>query len=262
MTFSPAQFTATIDEINRGLDDLSVKIGEVPAAANAALAHWYVPDPVKDVIRWCAERITTLATWIWDKIKETLHGAAAPVLFFSYAFDWQDVRGVATNVAGRLKPDLMPAASSWTGEAATAYRSVIKPQGDAAARLGVLADKTATALVISAGAGLAFYVAMAAILVKFIAAMITVIAAFGSVAFSWAGAVLIVEEAAVNSAAIWAAIALLTAALGVQAEGLVTLHGEAGDHSAFPNGNWPNPTTDRYDDATVTDGDADWSLNE
>lgn len=55
------------------------------------------------------------------------------------------------------------------------------------------------------------------------------------------------------------ATALVTS-LGTQAAQLVTLHGEAADRTAFPRGAWPNPTTGRYDDATVTDGDTDWSL--
>src|SRR5262249_62359097 len=126
----------------------------------------------------------------------------------------------------------------------------------AANKIASISDKTATALQICAAAGLAFYVAIGAILVKFIAAMVTAIAAFGSAVFSWAGAALIVEEAGVNSGLIWAAIGALTAALGTQAQQLIGLHGEAVDNSFFPGGRWPNPVTGSFSDATVTDGDA------
>jgi hypothetical protein len=78
--------------------------------------------------------------------------------------------------------------------------------------------------------------------------------------FSWAGAAIIVEEAGVNSALIWAAIGSLTAALATQAPQLISLHGEAIDNSFFPGGHWPDPVTSAFSDATVTDGDADWSL--
>lgn len=260
MGFDEAQFNEIVRQINNGMDDLSTKIGEVPAAANAAMDHWYIPGFVKDAIKWCAEKICDLATWIWNKIKECLKGVAAPVYFFKYAFDWQDVRSTATGVQGQLKPEAMPAVNSWTGSAATAYKGIITPQGTAAGKIGTIADKTATALTVCAVAGLAFYVALAAILVKFIAAMVAAIAAFGSAVFSWAGAAIVVEEAGVNSGLIWAAIATLTAALGSQASQLVTLHGEARDNSVFPGGKWPNPTTGSYSDGTVTDGDADWSL--
>jgi hypothetical protein len=261
MGFSESQFNEVIAKINKGMDELGRKIEEVPNAANAAMAHWYVPAPVKDAIKWSAEKITALAVWIYDKIKECLKGIAAPVYFFSYAFDWQDIRGIANGVTGQLKPEAMPAVSSWSGSASVAYKSQIKPQGDAAGKIAVISDKTATALQICAGVGLTFYVALAVILVKFIAAMATCIAAFASAVFSWAGAALIVEEAGVNSALIWAAIGTLTAALGTQVQQLVTLHGEAIDNSFFPGGKWPDPTTGTFNDGTVTDGDADWSLN-
>jgi hypothetical protein len=93
---------------------------------------------------------------------------------------------------------------------------------------------------------LTFYVAIAVILVKFIVAMVAAIAAFGSGIFSWAGAALIVEEAGVNSGLIWAAIAALAAALGTQAQQLISLHGEAIDNSTFPGGHWPDPTPTAY----------------
>lgn len=260
MGFSQAQFTEAVRTLNSGLDDLSGRINAVPPAANAAMDHWYIPDFIKDAIAWCAEKIRELANWIWNKIKEVMRGVAAPVLFFTYAFDWQDIRGIANGVTGRLKAEAMPSVNSWTGSAATAYKAVIRPQGDAAGRIATISDKTATALTVCAAAGLAFYVAIGVILVKFIAAMATAIAAFGSAVFSWAGAAIIVEEAGVNSGLIWAAIAALTAALGAQAQQMVTLHGEAVDTSTFPGGTWPDPTTAAYQDGTVTDGDADWSL--
>ena len=246
MTFSDAQFQETINKLNSGMNDLSGKIAEVPPAANAAMDHWYIPGPIKDAIRWLAEKITELATWIWNKIKEVMEGIAAPVYFFEYAFDWQDIRGIANGVTGQLKPEAMPATRSWTSPAGIAYGKIIKPQGDAAGKIATISDKTATALQICAAAGLAFYVAIAVILVKFIAAMATAIAAFGSGVFSWAGAGIVVEEAGVNSGLIWAAIGALAAALGTQAQQMIGLHGEAIDNSTFPGGHWPDPVTGAY----------------
>lgn len=96
MTFSNAQFQETINKLNNGLNEPSNKIAAVPPAANAAMDHWYIPGFIKDAIRWLAEKITELATWIWNKIKEVMVGVAAPVYFFQYAFDWQDIRGIAS----------------------------------------------------------------------------------------------------------------------------------------------------------------------
>lgn len=264
MSFSEAEFNAVVQQINKGMADLSTKISQVPPAANSAMNHWYIPGYIKDAIRWLAEKIVDLAKWIWDKITEVLKGVAAPVYFFINSFEWQDVRGLATKVGGQLKPMVLTSVgNTWKGSAATAYGKVILPQGTAADRLGAVSDKVSTALQLSAAAGLVFYVAIAAILVKFIAAMVTCIAAFGSAVFSWAGAALIVEEAGVNSALIWAAIGALSAALATQVQQLVTVHGELEDITAFPGnggGHWPNATTGGYSDGTVKDGDADWSL--
>ncbi len=260
MSFSTAQFEATIDKLNSGMQDLSGKIGQVAPAANAAVNHWYIPDFVKDAIIWCAERIIELAQWIWNKIVELLKGVAAPVFMFTNSLQWQDVKGLASGVQGTLRADQLSADDHWKGSASDAYVAQIKPQADAAGKIATIADKTALALVISAAASLAFYVALGVIVIKFIAAMVVAIAAFGSAVFSWAGAALVVEEAAVNTALITAAVTTLLAALGVQAQQLTTLKGELVDASMFPGGHWPDATTGNYSDGTVTDGDADWSF--
>jgi hypothetical protein len=41
---------------------------------------------------------------------------------------------------------------------------------------------------------------------------------------------------------------------------MIDMLGEARDASAFPNGQWPRSRTEWFSDATVTDGDADWSV--
>jgi hypothetical protein len=132
--------------------------------------------------------------------------------------------------------------------------------GEAAARIGAISDKTAMALTVCAASGLAFYLALGIILVKFIVAMATAIVALGSVVFSWAGAGLLVEEAAVNTGLIIGAITTLVALLGAQATQMSVLHGEAGDGGVFSGGRWPTAVTGDFSDATVTDGTASWSI--
>ncbi|HEX2297087.1 MAG TPA: hypothetical protein VHH34_00975, partial [Pseudonocardiaceae bacterium] len=113
-------------------------------------------------------------------------------------------------------------------------------QPTAATQIETSADKIAAALNICAVAGLAFYVALGVILIKFITATIAAIAALGSVVFSWAGAALIVEEAGVNTALIITAVTTLVAVLGAQAQQMAIIEGEAVDNSAFPGGHWPD----------------------
>ena len=162
-------------------------------------------------------------------------------------------------MSGQLNPAALPAGKHWKGAAADAYSTIFPLQGGAATRIGTIADKTAVALGICAAAGLAFYLALGIILVKFIVAMVGVIIALGSVAFSWAGVALAVEEAGVNTGLIIAAVTTLTAVLAAQAQQMVTLHGEAVDASTFPDGRWPDPITGAYRDGSVQDGTANWS---
>lgn len=260
MDFSEAQLQEAVDQINEGLHDLSRKIEEVPVAAHAATDHWYIPGPVADVINWLAQEITNLAGWILDKIRDVMAGVAAPVLFFEYAFDWQDIRGVANGVTGELRPEVLVAGDRWAGSAATAYARIIAPQGNAANKIAMISDRTATALGICAGVGLTFYLAIAVILVKFIVSMSAAIAAFGTAVLSWAGAALVAEEAGVNSGLIWGAIGALTAALGTQAQQMIGLHGEAIDNATFPGGHWPDPVASSFNNGSVKDGHAGWSL--
>src|SRR5918997_1410886 len=241
MAFSEAQFQAAVDKIDSGISDLSGKINQIRPTAESAVDQWYVPEFVADAVLWLAEKAVSLAKAVWDKIVELLKGVAAPVYFFKYAFDLEDIRGLATGVSGELNPAVLPAGKHWKGAAAEAYSKIVPLQASAATRIGTIADKTALALGICAAAGLAFYLALGIILVKFIVAMVGVIVALGSVAFSWAGVALAVEEAGANTGLIIAAVTTLTAVLGTQAQQMATLHGEAGGASTFPDGRVPGP---------------------
>jgi hypothetical protein len=261
MEFSVAQYQSVIDDLSAGLSTLTEKIGEVPAAVTGATHHWYIPEPVAQALEWLGRRLMELGRWVLDKLTELLKGAAAPVTFAMAAWDWETVRGMAYGVAGHLTPTELTVDQYWHGLAADAYHDRIQPQADAAARISSMADRTATSLNVCAVSALAFYVALGVILVKFIAAFITALAAFASAVFSAAGVALIVEEAGVNTGMIVAAVGALLAVLGAQASQMVALHGEAVDPDKFPGGHWPNATPGVFSDATVMDGDAKWSLH-
>jgi hypothetical protein len=241
VAFNSAQYEAVTAKLSSGLQDLSGKLKEVGPKAESTANHWYVPSPVADALIWVANKIIELGSWILNKISEILEGVAAPVVMFSTAMDWQDsVRGAASLVAAETAPEALVAPRHWSGEAATAYTTSVKGQPTVATQIETSADKVAGALNICAVAGMAFYVAIGVILVKFIAATIAAIVALGSVVFSWAGAGIIVEEAGVNTGLIIAAVATLTAALGAQAQQMAVIEGEAQDNSAFPGGHWPD----------------------
>jgi hypothetical protein len=260
MTVSAVQYQAAVDELTGGLRDLRLHLGRVGPATTAAANNPILPPKVGQLVLSVGEKLVELGSWLLEKITELLKGAAAPGYFIAMGLDWQDVRGLASGVAGDLKPETLEVGRLWQGPAAAAYSRQIPPQVAAASRIAAVADKTATGLLVCAGAGLAFYLALAVIVTKFIVALVAAIAALGSVVFSWAGLLLVVEEAGVNTGMVIAAVSALVALLGIQAQQMVALHGEAVDAAAFPSGQWPNARADQFSDATVTDGDADWSV--
>ena len=254
------EYEAAIEEINSGLDDLSAKAAEIAPTANNILGKWYVPGFVKDAILWLAEEMLSMLQSMFDRFVELLKGAAAPVYMIMFAFDWADVKGHATGVVSGVDPGVLRASRMWTGAAAEAYEAAIVPQRTAAARIGTMSDKTIFALGAVAAAGLLFYLALGVIVVKLIVATVTAVGLLGSVVLSWAGAAIVVEEAAVNTALIIAAVSALTAAVTAGSTQMATLRGEVLDGTGFPGGRWPNAASGDFSDGTVTDGDADWSL--
>ncbi|WP_199423895.1 hypothetical protein [Actinotalea solisilvae] len=238
--FSEAQYQAVIDELNSGMAQLSGHLGRINPTIQAATNHWYIPDWVADALVACGNKLMEAGRWIVEKIGELLEGAAAPVLFFWKAYDWHSgVGGPASQVAGNTSAGALRATFDWSGDAATAYTRAVSTQPTAAAEIQAISTTMATSLGICAAAGLAFYVALGIILVKVIAATIAAIAAFGSVVFSPAGVAIIIEEAAVSGAMIWAAIGSLTALLAAQANQIVAMKGAASAGDAFPRGAWP-----------------------
>ena len=116
-------------------------------------------------------------------------------------------------------------------------------QAPAATQVAAVATTVATSLGACAVAGLAFYVALGVIVARLVTAVTVVVAALGSVAFSWAGVLLAVEEAAVTSGMVVTAVAGLTAVQGAAAVAVVNVTNAARSTAAFPHGHWPSATT-------------------
>ncbi len=246
MGFSQTEYDAVVATINSGMNDIKDKVRQVVPAAEAGVDHWYVPDVVAGVVLGLADEVVRIATTLVDKLTELLEGVAAPVLFFFDAYAWGDVKGLASDIVGDLNPDAMPSSRHWSGDAQQAYAKVLSDQAAAAMRIGAVADSTALALDLCAAAGLAFYLALGAIVAQFVVALVGVVAAFASVAFSWTGVVLAFGEMSISAGLIMGVAAALLTVLTAQAEAMVTLHGQVVDNSTFPRGKWPDPNTGSY----------------
>lgn len=238
--FNTATFQATIESLQTGLSDLSGHLARVGPAVRSATSIPLMPDWVKDGLVWCGEKLLEIGQAVLDKIGELLLGAAAPVAFFFRASDWhENVGGPASGVAASVNPNALRATRDWSGDAATSYSRSVAGQTTAAAAIQGVSSSMATSMVTCAVAGLAFYVAIGVILVKLIVATIAAIAALGSVVFSWAGVGIIIEEAAVNTGLIVAAVTTLVAVLGAQGNAIVQIKGAVSSGAAFPGGAWP-----------------------
>lgn len=241
-TFSPAQFQAVIDKINSGMTTVSQeKLPELKSSANTVLGQWYIPDAVKDAVKWLVDEIAHIAEAILDKVEELLKGAVAPVYLFEYAWKWGGIKGAATGVAAEITPQHVTP-DHWQGNAADAYSNAIAPQSAAATQIGSACTSTITCLTTSALAGLAFYTALGVIIFQLIASLVTAIGLIASGAFSLAGLAMVVTDAGISSGLIIAAVTTLTALLGAQAAQMAMLHSAAQDSTAFPGGHWPAAT--------------------
>jgi hypothetical protein len=258
--FSEAQYRAVVDALRAGMENLSGRLTEVSAAARAAAARPGVPPPLAAAMVAAGDHIVDVLGAVLDAIVDAVQGVGAPVLLFLNGLDWLEVKRAATQVQGVLRVDQLPVGDRWKGYAADRYAVAVRGQSDAAGRIGTIADRTATALLVCASAGLAFYAAIGYIVVKLIAAAVAAIASFGSVVFSWSGALYVLSEAGLSTAAITAFVVALTALIGSQVLQLGGLIGELSDNGVFHEGHWPSATTQAYSDATVTDGDAEWSF--
>jgi hypothetical protein len=262
MTFSVAQYETVLAKITTGVQELSGKLQDIGPAAATAADNAFIPSWVAARVVQLADELVSLGKSLLAAILDVLKFAFAPVLMFNTSFEWGDVRGVASGIASDLNETSASRAIGdyWTGQAADAYGRAVQPQADAAARISTVAKETATTLAYCASAGMAFYLAVAAVVVKFTLALIAGIAAMGTVVFSLFGVAEVITMAGVSAGELGLAAGAVITFLGFQAQQMSSLHGDANDITAFPDGHWPDGTPGRYADSTVTDGDADWSV--
>ena len=176
-------------------------------------------------------------TILIDRIGELLQNAIAPVQMALKAFSWiDDVQKPMNTLSDSIQPRNLANDDQWSGVAAKAYRRGVETQDDAARAIAGVGATMAVQLGVCAAAGLAFYIALGVIVVKFIAAMATAIAAFGTAVFSWAGLLLVVEEAAITPAMIIAAVSGLAVVLGASSNAMIQTRTSMAN---FPGANWP-----------------------
>ncbi|THA70833.1 hypothetical protein E6P78_09160 [Streptomyces sp. A0958] len=221
---------------------MSAKLDLIGPAVEKAMNHWYIPDAVAKPVIWAAKRLIELGCRIRDKVIECLKGAAAPVMFFLDAQEWQgpSIRGKVSGVAGNVAGEALKAPLTWTGEGATAYVGAVKGQPLAATQIETTSDKLATALTLCAVAGAAFYLALLAVLIKAILVMVAAAAAAATGVGAPMGFAAAVVEALTDFGIISGLVVTLAGTVTAQAGQISVAKGEANDNSAFPGGKWPS----------------------
>jgi hypothetical protein len=256
-----ARLQSAVDELRAGRERLLARVAEIEPAARAALEQARLPRWLEVRIGNIMADIARLGQQIGDKVLELLAGAAAPFMTFRWAWQWMEVRGLATGVASQMRPEFLAVDGHWKGLASEAYVRTITPQANAASRIGAVAQQTAVTLVACGTAGIALYLAVAVIVVKFIAVAIASVGIVGmGLLGALAGLAMIWADAKINLGLLLSALAAFTAFIGAQFGARVFLHGDAVDRTALPGGRWPIAGTAGFSDATVLDGDADWSV--
>lgn len=270
MNFDVATYESVMKELEQYLGKLRNSINiDIPDALDKAKDLPFIgliPGQIQ-LLEWCASTMIDVCTWLVDKLVELLKGALAPYFMYVRSRDWNEVRGVVTSTQSTLDPNNLPAIRLWKGAAQMSYMRTATTQSAAAGKLGDISDKIKTTLLVSAGAGLAFYIGIALITKQFLSALAMDIALMAA-GFTAAGGIAdFLKTAGITTAQITAAVAAIGVFVSNQATALSDLEGLASDNGTFPDGadgkpTWPDSLASTFSDASVEgDKESKWRLN-
>lgn len=243
-------------------DALGQKLGAIPNQASAAidgiinlvndvLGQWWCPSWVADWIKPIIDKLVALTKAIVNKLIELLIGFAFPIVAFFVANDWNDmVKNPVNKVAGDVSDATLHVSDYWQGNAATSYTNALKAQTDAMTEVGSIVGDLQLRLWVIAGLLITFYIAVAVVLIQWIAVMIAASAADATGIGCILGIPVQVGDTAVSGAAVAGLIAALLAVIGAELQSYTTLNGRITNSQKFPKGNWPVAVTDVLGDAT------------
>jgi hypothetical protein len=206
------------------------------------------------------ERAKRFTKQILNEIDDLLVGIQAPLLMQDYGERWLKVNAAAFKAANAVRDPRLRVGEHWTGEGASFYYDVMKPQVVAVERLAKIAELTSAACADMFDAGLTFYGAWLVATTKYLVTAAAGIVLIGTGAGAAAGIPMLLG-AVVMFAAESAAIAAYF--IGKQTKQAMALKGLADSPEGFtgPDGTWPKANEALYDDATTEDGNkSDWDL--
>lgn len=270
MNFDVATYESVMKELEQYLGNLKNSINiDIPDALRDAKSLPFIgliPGQI-ELLEWCANLMIDVCSWLIDKLVELLKGALAPYYMYVRSRDWNDVRSVVTSAQSTLDANNLPAIRLWKGAAQQSYFRTATTQSAASGKLGDISDKIKTTLLVSAGAGLAFYIGIALIVKQFLLALAIDIGLMAA-GFTAAGGIAdFLKTTGITTAQITAAVAAIGVIVSNQATALSDLEGLASDNGTFPDGTdgkpaWPDSLASTFSDASVEgDGESKWRLN-
>ncbi|MEV0355818.1 hypothetical protein AB0H71_07085 [Nocardia sp. NPDC050697] len=261
-----APSAAQMEQVAQDLIDKVEELGNLPAriresfrdAADMPIIRYVlrIGDEIIEIGNDFADAISRL----WDKFVEAIEGVGAPVAFISTSYDWVDVAKSMNTVASDLEDTAVKVGGYWQGAAAESYSDAIAPQRIAAARMGSIAAAIRSATLTLGVAGVTFYTSLLsiviAVIVEAVAECLTAGTGVGAIPAGIAGLITAAKFAGLVTASISGIFTIIQSTMGqVQAVQL-----ELDNSQGFPLGHWPATGAADYTDATVLDGDADWSV--
>lgn len=259
--FVPSQLEEVLQKIEDAVTKIAEILASLPGRINSALDHFYIPDWVKELAVAAGNEMVSLIESARDKIVDTLTFARAPFTLYGQSGVWNDVKGVASNVAATAAPTAMPASRYWQGKSQLNYTQSTTGQSAAANAMASTADSASGALMKLAVAGMGCYATIAAGVVSYVVEQ----TAEAGAAATGVGAP---PAAAATGVSVAKVIGIIVGALAVAGaiakamiDGVTTLHSELANGAAMPNGAWPDPIATSFSDGTVSDGTATWSVS-
>ncbi|WP_157110275.1 hypothetical protein [Nocardia anaemiae] len=262
MTPSTAQIEQTVQDLIDKVEELSAVPNTIrnsfSDAADTAIVRYvlHIGDEIREIGNKFADAISSL----WSDFVDALKGFAAPGYFIATSFDWVDVAKAANTMASDLEDTAVKVDGYWQGTAATAYGNAIAAQRTAVARVGSISNAARSAMITVGTAGVAFYASLLGVAISVVveatAECIAAGTGIGAIPAGIAGLITAAKFAALVTAAITGTIAIVNSVV-TQAQALQV---ELDNPQGFPSGHWPVSGSGAYNDATVKDGDADWSV--
>ncbi len=261
MALNIAEYEGTIRRLREANDRHVQVVAQTRQTVHTVLsAAFFLPPPARAWISATMDEVVAEDHNIFKRIRDTLLSAWIPFEMSDRAVRWTELGSLVSTVAGNLQPVNRDIDVRWRGAAAEAYEAVAAAHQHAAIRMCDVAERTQLALSWMSNFGAALFIGLCVVSLKLVAGVAAAFIGVSSGIGLPAALGVMVTIVATVAAEIVSMIALFMATYmwgRVQMNNMVS---EAFDHSAFPNGAWPVAAAHSYEDATVTDADAEWSL--